>query len=187
MASITHIMSDKYCAPMPVELTMIKMADRDSFQVNDSGGRLIFKMDVHAQCSTLLDVGGNLILTARRKLFSMHGKWEVCRGEQVSLFMVKRKSWLQLKPHLTVFLCGNDNNGTPDFEVRGNCKETGGQIFRGDNLVAVFKCKFTFKNVMLGKDTFVTWVAPGVDQAFIACLVIIMEYATASASPDVTF
>ncbi|MCO5608561.1 hypothetical protein L7F22_062772 [Adiantum nelumboides] len=200
MASITFVVSDKYCAPRPVELTMMKKASRDSFQVSDSDGRLIFKMDahplsIHERC-TLLDTDGNLILTARRKLLSRHEKWEVCRGEHFCdeslLFMVKRKSWVQLKAHLTVSLRGNDDNGTPDFEVRGNYKETEGQILQGDKLVAEFKRKFTFKNAMLGKDTFVTWVAPGVDQAFITCLVIIVDrmynaqYAGASAAPVVT-
>ncbi|MCO5608562.1 hypothetical protein L7F22_062773 [Adiantum nelumboides] len=69
-----------------------------------------------------------------------HEKWEVYKGEhfydESLLFMVKRKSWVQLKAHLTVSLRGNDDNGTPDIEVRGNYKETEGQILRGDKLVA---------------------------------------------------
>ncbi|MCO5608560.1 hypothetical protein L7F22_062771 [Adiantum nelumboides] len=198
------VVSEQYCEQRSVELTVSKKAlsmSGEGFRITDSEGRLFFKMDGHAlsirdRC-TLLDAEGNPILTARKKhesdscmfkssffnailqLISMHERWEVCEGEHFHddalLFTVKKTSMMQFKTHLTVFLTGNDNDDAPDYEVKGNFMEREGQILHGRDLVAELKRKFTAPNVMLDKHTFATWVAPMMDQAFVACLVIIMD------------
>lgn len=110
---------------------------------------------------------------------SMHDKWVVCRGDAFSeenqLFSVKKTSVIQFKTHLEVFLAGNDNQECPDYTVKGNFFEREAQIFQGDNLIAELKRKFTVGNVLLDKHTFTIVVFPGIDQAFIATLVVIMD------------
>ncbi|MCO5561486.1 hypothetical protein L7F22_015107 [Adiantum nelumboides] len=60
---------------------------------------------------TLLGAKENPVLTARKKLVSMHERWEVCKGEHFHddrlLSTVKKTSMMQFKTHLTVFLTGN--------------------------------------------------------------------------------
>ena len=181
-----HVVAEHYKSNSPVEFTVTKKAlslSGESFHITDPDGNVIFKMDGHAlsirdKC-TLEDPHGHAILVARKKLRSMHERWEVCKGEHFDddklLFSVKKSSLVQFKTHLEVFLNGNDNDEAPDFEVKGNFFEREAQIFHKDQLVAEIKRKFTVGNVLLDKHTFTVLVCPHVDQAFIATLVIIMD------------
>jgi uncharacterized protein YxjI len=70
----------------------------------------------------------------------MHERWEVCRGEDFNdadqLFTVKKSSVVQFKTHLVVFLKGNEDESSPDYEVKGNFLDREGQVFHKDQLVA---------------------------------------------------
>lgn len=180
------VVNEQFCSPFPVELTVSKKVvslSGGSFQITDPDGKILFKMDGHAlsvrdKC-VLLDAEGCPLLCARKKLVSMHEKWEVCRGDKFEddnkLFFVKKAKVLQFKTHLDVFLAGNSNDDCPDFTVKGNFLEREAQIFKGDTLIAEMKRKFTVGNVLLDKHTFIAAVFPGVDQAFVATLIVIMN------------
>ncbi|MCO5604526.1 hypothetical protein L7F22_058693 [Adiantum nelumboides] len=181
-----HVVAEHYKSPSPVELTVTekKMSlSGESYTVTDPEEKVVFKMDGNAlslrdKC-VLEDHHGHAILVARKKLRSMHERWEVCKGEHFDddklLFFVKKSSMVGFKTHLTVFLQGNENDEAPDFEVKGNFMEREAQIFHKDQLIAEVKRKFTVGNVLLDKHTFNVVVCPNVDQAFVVALVIIMD------------
>ncbi|KAH7428170.1 hypothetical protein KP509_10G078700 [Ceratopteris richardii] len=183
MAAIVGV---EFCSPEPVELTISKKVmslSGGSFEVTDGEGCVRFKMDGHAfsirDKRVLLDVDCKPIVSAHKKILSMHDKWIVCQGdsynEEAQLFSVKKASLIQLKTHLEVFLPGNCNEDCPDFVIKGNFFEREAKIYSGDEVIAEIKRKFTVGNVLLDKHTFCTFICPGVDQAFIVTLVVIMD------------
>ena len=69
----------------------------------------------------------------------------MCRGEEFNdadmLLTVKKSSVVQFKTHLEVFLKGNEDEKSPDFEVKGNFLDREAQVFHKDQLVAEVKTK----------------------------------------------
>ncbi|KAI5076512.1 hypothetical protein GOP47_0008577 [Adiantum capillus-veneris] len=181
-----HVVADHHKCPSPVELTVTEKSmslSGESYTITDPEGNVVFKMDGHAlsirdKC-VLEDHHGHAILVARKKLRSMHERWEACKGEHFDddklLFSVKKSSMVSFKTHLEIFLQGNENDDAPDFEVKGNFFQREAQIFHKDQLIAEVKRKYTVGNVLLDKHTFSVVVFPNVDQAFVAALVIIMD------------
>ncbi|KAH7286665.1 hypothetical protein KP509_32G017000 [Ceratopteris richardii] len=181
-----HIYPEQYKADIPVELTVSEKAmsmSGESYNVTNAQGEIVFKMDGHAvsirdRC-VLQDHHGHAILVARKKLRSMHERWEVAKGEHFDddkiLFSVKKSSMVQMKTHLKVFLKGNENDECPDFEVKGNFFEREAQIFHKDQLIAEVKRKYSVGNVLMDKHTFSVVIHPNVDQSFVVTLVIITD------------
>ncbi|KAH7428171.1 hypothetical protein KP509_10G078800 [Ceratopteris richardii] len=183
MAAIVGV---EFCTPEPVKLTVSKKVmclSGRSFEVTDGEGYMRFKMEGSAfsprDKRVLLDVDCNPIVSARKKIGSMHDRWKVYRGDrykkEAELFSVKRASLFQLKTHLKILLSGNCKEDCPDFVIKGDFFGHEAKIYRGDEVIAEIKRKFTVGNVLLDKRTFSTFICAGVDQAFIVTLVVIMD------------
>uniref|UniRef100_A0A8R7RFE5 Protein LURP-one-related 15 n=2 Tax=Triticum urartu TaxID=4572 RepID=A0A8R7RFE5_TRIUA len=121
------------------------------------------------------------LLTMQEKVFSMHHRWEVFRGDSTSsgdlLFSVKTTSLIQLKTEMDVFLAGNTAQQVCDFKIKGSYFDRSCVFYLGDsnNMVAQMSRKLTVSNVLLGRDTFSVTVFPHVDYVFIASLVVILD------------
>ncbi|XP_066393561.1 protein LURP-one-related 15-like [Miscanthus floridulus] len=184
------VVSPQFCAPHVVPLTVTKKAmsfsGGDFTVTDDASGAVVLQvrgtyLSVRRH-RVLHDAAGRAILTMQRKVFSMHEKWKVFRGDTTAandlLFTVKKASIFQMKTKLDVFLAGNTTaEQVCDFKIKGSYFERSCAFYRGNSnvLIAQMNRKFTLSNVLLGKDTYSVSVFPHVDYVFIAALVVILD------------
>ncbi|KAL5196800.1 hypothetical protein ABZP36_000312 [Zizania latifolia] len=183
------VVDPQFCAPHVVALTVTKKAisltDGD-FTVTDANGAVVLRVKGtlfsvrHRR--VLLDAAGLPILSMQEKVFSMHNRWEVFRGDSSNasdlLFSVKKSSIIQLmKTEMDVFLAGNTAEQVCDFKIKGSYFDRSCVFYLGNSntMIAQMNRKFTVSNVLLGKDTFGVTVFPQVDYVFIAALVVILD------------
>ncbi|KAG8100257.1 hypothetical protein GUJ93_ZPchr0013g38002 [Zizania palustris] len=182
------VVGPQFCAPYVVALTVTKKAisltDGD-FTVTDANGAVVLRVKGtlfsvrHRR--VLLDAAGLPILSMQEKVFSMHNRWEVFRGDSSNasdlLFTVKKSSIIQLKTEMDVFLAGNTAEQVCDFKIKGSYFDRSCVFYLGNSntMIAQMNRKFTVSNVLLGKDTFGVTVFPQVDYVFIAALVVILD------------
>lgn len=182
------VVGHQFCAPYVVPLTVTKKAlslsDGD-FAITDANGAVVLKVkgaifSIRSR-RTILDGAGMPLLTMQEKVFSMHHRWEVFRGDSTNagdlLFTVKTTSLIQLKTEMDVFLAGNTAQQVCDFKIKGSYFDRSCVFYLGDsnNMVAQMSRKLTVSNVLLGRDTFSVTVFPHVDYVFIASLVVILD------------
>ncbi|XP_042414591.1 protein LURP-one-related 15-like [Zingiber officinale] len=182
------VVGQQFCAPYVVDLTVTKKAlslsDSD-FAVTDINGNVVLKVKGVVfslrDRAVLVDAANNPVLTMQQKMFSMHRRWQVFRGEGTNpenlLFSVKKSKLFQLKTELDVIMASNPNEDECDFKIKGSYFERSCTVCLGnsDSIIAQMNRKYTVKNVILGKDTFGVTVYPNVDYAFIASLVVILD------------
>jgi len=177
------VVGQQFCVPYPIELTVQKKVISFSggdFNVLDSNGNLFLSVDGRVLSlrdkRILRDQQGNLLLTMKKKLLSLHETWEAYRGEgtkQENLIFTAGKSTLfQLRTSLNVYL---GNNSHSDFKVKGSFFERSCTIYQGRTVIAEMRRKYTVSQVLMGRDTFTVTVYPGVDYAFIVALVVILD------------
>lgn len=129
----------------------------------------------------LLDAAGQPILTMLEKVFSMHNRWEVFRGDSSNesdlLFTAKKSSIFQLKTEMDIFLASNTAQQVCDFKIKGSYFERSCAFYLGNSssMIAQMNRQFTVTNVLLGRDTFGVTVFPHVDYVFVAALVVILD------------
>ncbi|XP_037452267.1 protein LURP-one-related 15-like [Triticum dicoccoides] len=182
------VVGHQFCAPYVVPLTVTKKAlslsDGD-FAITDANGAVVLKVkgaifSIRSR-RTILDGAGLPLLTMQEKVFSMHHRWEVFRGDSTNsgdlLFTVKTTSLIQLKTEMDVFLAGNTAQQVCDFKIKGSYFDRSCVFYLGDSntMVAQMSRKLTVSNVLLGRDTFSVTVFPHVDYVFIASLVVILD------------
>ncbi|OEL31530.1 Protein LURP-one-related 15 [Dichanthelium oligosanthes] len=182
------VVSPQFCAPYVVPLTVTKKAislsDGD-FTVTDANGAVVLRVkgaifNVRHR-RVLLDAAGQPILSMQEKVFSMHNRWEVFRGDSSNasdlLFTAKKSSIIQLKTQMDIFLASNTAEQVCDFKIKGSYFERSCAFYLGNsnNMIAQMNRQFTVSNVLLGKDTFGVTVFPHVDYVFIAALVVILD------------
>jgi len=182
------VVGHQFCAPYVVPLTVIKRAlsisDGD-FAVTDANGAVVLKVKGSIfsmrHRRVLLDAAGQPLLSMQQKVFSMHSRWEVFRGDSTNandlLFSVKKSSMIQFKTEMDVFFAGNTAQQVCDFKIKGNYFDRSCAFYLGDSntMVAQMNRKLTITNVLLDKDTFIITVFPHVDYVFIATLVVILD------------
>ncbi|GAU17199.1 hypothetical protein TSUD_178290 [Trifolium subterraneum] len=184
----TTIIGPQYCAPYPLDLTIVKkvMSVSDgNFAVTDVNGNIVFKVKgsllTLRDRRVLVDASGNPVTTLRRKIATLHDRWEAFRGESTDskdlVFTLKRSSLIQYKTKLDVFLAGNKKEDVCDFQVRGSWLERSCIVYAGEsnNIVAQMHKKHTIKSLLIGKDHFMVKVYPNVDYAFIVALIVILD------------
>ncbi|CAL5192424.1 unnamed protein product [Lathyrus oleraceus] len=182
------IYGPQYCAPYAIDLTIVRkvMTISDgNFAVTDVNGNMVFNVKgslvTLRDRRVLLDAAGNPITTLRRKIVTMHDRWEAFRGESTEakdlIFTLKRSSLIQFKTKLHVFLAGNTKEDVCDFKVKGSWLERSCMIYAGEsnNIVAQMHKKHTVESVLIGKDQFMVTVYPNVDYAFIVALIVILD------------
>ncbi|RCV10156.1 hypothetical protein SETIT_2G090000v2 [Setaria italica] len=187
-AALVAVVSPQFCAPYVVPLTVtqkaISLSDGD-FTVTDANGAVVLLVkgalfSVHRR-RVLLDAAGQPILSMQQKVFSMHKRWDVFRGDSAKasdlLFTVKKSSIIQLKTELDVFLASNTAEQACDFKIKGSYFERSCAFYLGNSntMIAQMNRQYTVSNVLLGKDTFGVTVFPHVDYVFVAALVVILD------------
>ncbi|XP_062190202.1 protein LURP-one-related 15-like [Phragmites australis] len=182
------VVSPQLCMPYMVPLTVTKKAlsfTGGDFTVTDANGAVVLQVKgvffSVPNRRVILDAAGQPILTMQEKVFSMHDRWEVFRGDSTKasdlLFSAKRTSIFQLKTKMAIFMARNTTEQVCDFMIKGSYSEKSCAFYLGnsDTMIAQMKRKYTVSNVLLGKDTFSVTVFPHVDYVFIASLVVMLD------------
>ncbi|KAJ8898948.1 hypothetical protein K2173_008448 [Erythroxylum novogranatense] len=170
------VVGPQFLTQYPIDLTIA-----NDFRVTDFNGTLIFSvksksMSIHDR-RHLKDAAGNILVTLKEKIKTMHGRWQVFRGESTDekylLFSVKKSSLMRFRTQLDVFLASNTSESAPNFKVKGS------SIYLGDGesnvIVAEMFKRHTFKTASSDTDSFAVTVYPNVDYAFIVALVVILD------------
>ncbi|KAI9156934.1 hypothetical protein LWI28_014265 [Acer negundo] len=92
-----------------------------------------------------------------------------------SPLQVQESHALQLKTRLDVFLPSNFNEDISNFKVVGRYSSESFRVYKGETVIAEVNHNFTWESFCKGKETFKVKVYPGVDYAFIAALIVIVN------------
>lgn len=196
---IIQVVVDKqFCSVTPTVLTVWKKSLLFScdggFTVFDSNGDLVFRMDIVNDTHNLLlmDAQGKPLLTLRRKLPSLHNRWEGFLGDkfegQKPLFTVRRSSILPTSSSpVEVFMMTSTtyfslitSTVCADYQVEGSFSQRCCTIYSAASrkIAAEVKRKCGAQGTMLGKDVFSLCVEPGFDRAFMMGLIVILDHIT---------
>ncbi|KAJ3696138.1 hypothetical protein LUZ60_001515 [Juncus effusus] len=197
------VISEEYCKETERELLVRKtslFAQGDGFSVYDHRtGELTFRVDIYPSVSgevVLMDPNGKPILSVRKKLPSLHNRWEGFRGGE-------KIGGQNLKPLFTVrrsTIFGGDGAGmlvevlggvgaieaeTDYIRIEGSFPHRSCKILLEGNLekeeeaevVAEIKRKVDADSPreVIGKDVFSLLISPGVDAAFAMGLVLVLD------------
>uniref|UniRef100_A0A7N0UDI2 Uncharacterized protein n=1 Tax=Kalanchoe fedtschenkoi TaxID=63787 RepID=A0A7N0UDI2_KALFE len=182
------IVSPQFVSPQPVDLAIVRKflaLTEGSFGVTDAQGNPLFRvkdrlLHIH-DYRVILDVNENPVMTLRKKLMTMHSRWQVFRGDSTEdkdlLFTVKETSMVQLKAKLDVFLAHNKDEKVCDYKVRGSFFERSCMVYAGEtsNIVAQMHKKMTAESILLDKTRFNVTVYPNIDYAFITAIMVILD------------
>lgn len=194
--AVQVVVEKKFCSETPTVLTVWKksllFSGNDGFTVFDSKGDLVFRMDIVNDTHNLLlmDALGKPLLTLRRKLPSLHNRWEGFLGDKVEgqkpLFTVRRSSILPTSSSsVEVFMMSSTtyfalmtSTVCADYQVEGSFAQRCCTIYSGAShrIAAEVKRKCGAQGTMLGKDVFSLCVEPGFDRAFIMGLIVILDH-----------
>ncbi|KAI4353505.1 hypothetical protein L6164_002450 [Bauhinia variegata] len=175
---MVQIINRQYCRPCYINLNINRrsLALDGKFIATDISGNVIFKVDAALMTlhnrRVLHNAAGHPIVTLHKKIMTLHDRWEVFRGDSTDannlLFSVKRKSMIQWKIKLYVFLAYNISESTCDFMVDVNWFKRSCVVYAGQSSTIVA----TMENNNGRK---VVTVYPNVDYAFIAALIVILD------------
>lgn len=190
------VVGKQFCSVTPTVLTVWKksllFSGDGGFTVFDSNGDLVFRMDIVNDTHNLLlmDAHGKPLLTLRRKLPSLHNRWEGFLGDKLEgqkpLFTVRRSSILPTSSSsVEVFMMSSTtyfswmtSTVCADYQVEGSFSQRCCTIYSAASrrIAAEVKRKCGAQGTMLGKDVFSLCVEPGFDRAFMMGLIVILDH-----------
>ncbi|CAL9210082.1 unnamed protein product [Musa hybrid cultivar] len=94
------------------------------------------------------------------QLSSIHDRWQVFKGNSSDpkhmLFSVKRRSALQFKTELDVFLAANTKEEVCDFKIKGSFRKRSCTVYKGDSSMVIAQMSKEYKlvNGLVSKDAF---------------------------------
>ncbi|KAG6745376.1 hypothetical protein NC652_037026 [Populus alba x Populus x berolinensis] len=158
------VIGPQYLAQYPVELAV------NDFKVSDINGTLVFQVQIKLSSINrrfLKDAAGNTLVNLRKKIMTMHQRWEAFRGESKEendlLFTAKKSKQSQSKTEVDVFL-GNNKGEVPDFKVKEGYSKSSRSILLRDSNTMIAQVH--------GGHTLA--IMPNVDYAFIVALVVVI-------------
>ncbi|KAG6553345.1 hypothetical protein Mapa_005080 [Marchantia paleacea] len=169
--------SSAFCAPAKVRFVIeqkpFRKLNEKIYEIADSNGKRLFEADslLFAGSRRLRDDKDQVLAHLKKKTVTMHERWEAHRGENSDelVFILKKESMFH-KAAFNVFLASNISMQTPDFTIRGDFEEQTYSIRHNDMPVAeVSKTLYPYV------DQLCVTVFPGVDQAFIAAILVVMD------------
>lgn len=120
----------RFCAPEATAFAVaktIRYTGRD-FTVTDAAGAAVMQVEAAVfalqKKSLLLDAARCPVLTMQDSGYFMGTRWAVFRGDSTSrrnlLFTVVKKSAIQVRTKIYVFLANNSGEEAPDFVIHGS-------------------------------------------------------------------
>ncbi|KVI11356.1 LURP1-like domain-containing protein [Cynara cardunculus var. scolymus] len=175
------VVDAQYVKPYAVDLVVQRKSaanSNDRFTVVDVHGNMMFKIkdirfSIHGR-HILFDATDKPVLTFRKKLRSIHGRWQAFKGENTGhkdlLFSVKKSMAAKHETELDVFLVENKEETTCDCKVKGDWETKSCTIYAHDGCTSLAEVHDK-QNI---KGTFGITVYPEVDYAFIVALAAIL-------------
>ncbi|CAM6084306.1 unnamed protein product [Calypogeia fissa] len=180
MANFSAVIGDQYVVPHETQLTIQKkeMSLHDgNFTITDAKGKSLFHLtdktvSLHDK-KTLYDAENKPVVSLQKKTFTMHNTFEVYAGDtDHKLFSLKKANIIGGVETYEVFVEGSPGNKA-DYVVKGNFAERDYNIEKGDFIAADIDKKHSFFGG--GKHKYGVKVKSGVDQAFVAAVVVIVD------------
>ncbi|KAF7068670.1 hypothetical protein CFC21_074407 [Triticum aestivum] len=192
------VVGSRFCAPAATAFAVTKtisVTGRD-FTVTDAHGAAVMQVEAAVfsflqHRSLLLDAASRRpALTLQDSTYLASTRWEAYRGDSTSrrnlLFVAVKTAPVQLaRTKVRVFLAGNGSGErVPDFVIGGSyyagaCTVSAGGGGGGDDsdgtIVARISRQNTAGGAFLGRHTYTARINPGVDQAFILALTVILD------------
>lgn len=184
MAGLPPVVDHKYVTSHDTQLSVSRKVVNISggdFAITSSDGTALFKLKGSMvslrEKRVLYDSADCPVLTLHKKLISIHDTWQAFKGEtSETLFSVK-------KEHATsrggveayeVFVAGSPEAA---YVVKGDFPHRNYSIvFRGEAVAAeVSKKLFNLSSIFGGKNKYGVKVHAGVDTAFVAAIVVIID------------
>ncbi|KAH9314017.1 hypothetical protein KI387_022644 [Taxus chinensis] len=187
-SGILPVVSSQFCTPNEKLVFSVQKRPNRSC----SGGDLIindaesypFARVEGRQCRLqekriLRNASGKPLLTLKRKVLSINYEWDVYLGEKTDpaklLFRARTSFPLQLKTPVNVYMAYNTDEEQWDFKVKGDYVERASVFYYGARTIAQLSRKRSATNELLGRDTFLIKIEPGVDYVFVMALVVILD------------
>ncbi|XP_057827958.2 protein LURP-one-related 5-like [Cryptomeria japonica] len=128
----------------------------------------------------LMDAAGQLLLTLRRKKWSLRKRWEALRGDPVRSekpkFSVTKSLDFSNKTTANVFVDGSKQIKYCHYQMEGSlCKASCTILNKAGEIIAQIKRKEAKCDIMLGNDVLSLFIEAGVDQAFVMGLLIMFN------------
>ncbi|BBN05381.1 hypothetical protein MPTK1_3g12640 [Marchantia polymorpha subsp. ruderalis] len=176
--------STNFCVPYMAQFIIeqkVLTLSSGKFTIKDPQGNLLFQVksklpSLHTK-RILCDSSEKALVFLSRKILTMHDTWEATSadGDEKTVFVMKKSGLVQLKPSFHVFLGTNTSMSRPDFTVKGDFFQFNYTICYNDVPIAEASRKINASAILVGKDQYMVTIQPGVDHAFIASLVVIMD------------
>jgi len=166
----SYAVSKKKMSVSKGDWTITDQLGHNSFKVD---GRIASMKDKRF----LRDAAGNKILLMKKKLITLHDTWEILTGDgNHVLATCKKSSLVQFRTAMDVMLASSTTGKhNPDYQVKGDFFDRNLTVFRGAEPAALVTRQITFTTAILGKDTFGVTIFPGVDEALVFALIVIMD------------
>eukprot|EP01018_Ginkgo_biloba_P036921 Gb_03480 [translate_table: standard] len=191
-------MPPRPCSAHPEVLTVWKKTlffRGNGFTALDSTGNTVFRVENYTPNAkeevVLMDGAGNCLITLRRKILSLHQRWEgfTCNGvdgsSEEAVFCIKR-SWMLsrktcvdvfMKPHMISSYFGWRHC---DYHIEGSFRERSCTIYDRSTRAIVAEVKrkraANSETLMLGKDVFSLVVHPGGNRALIMSWIVVLDH-----------
>ncbi|CAN6209726.1 unnamed protein product [Urochloa humidicola] len=155
------VVDARFCVPRVLQLTLT-MSLTHGGAVTNAGGAVVLR--VHAPLLGLIhryvlaDAAGRLILTLRRKAFTLNSRFEAFRGDSWDaardlLFTAKRWPIFQVRTQMGVFLASNRAEQACDFTMRCSYNDRSCDFYLGNSSTKIAQVRrhITAAGVLLGK------------------------------------
>jgi uncharacterized protein YxjI len=152
----------------------------DGFTVYNSTGDVVFRVESYGGDNNeivLMDATGRCLLTVRRKVMSLHQRWEGFAGERFEggkpVFSVRRSSMIG-RSSTTVEFYGDSEE---EYQIEGSFGHRDCRIVNMNKVVVgEIKRKLDIStDIIVGKEAFALSVKPGFDAAFAMGLVVVLD------------
>nr|CAB3497703.1 unnamed protein product [Digitaria exilis] len=189
-APATVVVDKRFCAPEATAFAVAKTityTGRD-FTVTNAGGANVMQVEAAVfallKKSLLLDAARRPVVTMQDSGYFMNTRWAVFRGNSTSrrnlLFTVVKSSAIQIgRTKIYVFLASNSGEEAPDFVIRGSYYDGACTVSPGNSDATIAQASITRQNTVqligFGRNKYTARINPGVDQAFILALTVILD------------
>ncbi|KAL6639014.1 hypothetical protein ACP70R_022744 [Stipagrostis hirtigluma subsp. patula] len=182
------VVAPHFCVPYVVQLSVretLGLREGD-FTITDTNGAVVLTVrgafiSIHNR-RILYDAAGQPLLSMREKVFSLHNRWEVFRGDSSHasnlVYTAKKSHMIQLfKTEMEIFLASNTSHQVCDFKMKGSYNERSCAFFLGNSntMIAQMHRQHGAASFVLGTHNFGITVYPNVDYVFIASLVVMLQ------------
>ncbi|XP_076944081.1 protein LURP-one-related 15-like [Bidens hawaiensis] len=173
------VVGPQFIVPKPLEIIVHKYPGRN-LVITDINHTILLKVKPHDSALhyqlLLLDANDTPTAMLRQKALSMHGTWNVFKGESKNdsdmIFTTKSEHLIQFKLNVSVTLANNTSSCY--MRIKGNWAKGNITIYMGDSSTAIAQMQKP-ENVKYVKDKFTVTIQAKMDYAGVVALFAIFD------------